>query len=61
MNSVGQIGGFLSPIVFARFDDPAIPLYIASGLYLAGSVCWLFVDPRRPIHLADDDAVGDVA
>jgi MFS transporter, ACS family, glucarate transporter len=60
MNTAGQIGAVLSPIILARFlkegaEDWATPLYIAGALYLAGSACWLFVDPRRPISIALDE------
>jgi nitrate/nitrite transporter NarK len=55
MNTAGQIGAFLSPIILPYFleqreADWATPLYIAGSLYLAGAVCWLFIDPRRPIQ-----------
>ena len=55
MNTAGQIGAFLSPIILPLFlkrgaEDWATPLYIAGAFYLAGAVCWLFVDPRRPIR-----------
>ncbi len=54
MNSAGQLGAFLSPIILPYFlpegaEDWATPLYIAGALYIAGSACWLFIDPRRPI------------
>ncbi len=54
MNSAGQIGAFLSPLILPYFlpegaEDWASPLYIAGGLYIAGAACWLFIDPRRPI------------
>ncbi|MFI5460964.1 MAG: hypothetical protein ACHRXM_36610 [Isosphaerales bacterium] len=54
MNTTGQIGAFLSPIILPLFlkkgaEDWATPLYIAGALYLAGAASWLFVDPRRPI------------
>jgi MFS family permease len=57
MNSTGQIGGFLSPIILALFlkkgaEDWSSPLYIAGALYLMGAACWLLVDPRRPILAA---------
>lgn len=54
MNTAGQLGAFLSPIILPylladpkRPEDWALPLYIAGGLYLCGAVCWLFVDPNR--------------
>jgi len=56
MNTAGQIGAFLSPIVLAyllkdqsRPQDWRLPLFIAGGLFLAGSLCWLIVDPAKPI------------
>ena len=55
MNTAGQVGAFLSPIVVARFlnegaEDWATPLHIAGALYIAGAACWMFIDPDRPIH-----------
>lgn len=53
MNTAGQIGGILSPIVLERINNhyghwtPA--LYVIGGLYMAGGLCWLGVDPRRAI------------
>ena len=56
MNTAGQVGAFLSPIVLAyllkdqhRPEDWVLPLFIAAALYLAGAACWLLVDPFRPI------------
>jgi MFS family permease len=55
MNTAGQVGAFLSPIVLALFLDHSprdwtTPMLIMGGLYLGGAFCWLFVDPRRPIE-----------
>lgn len=53
MNTAGQIGGFLSPIVTAllveRFSSWSAPLYLCGALYLIGACCWYFIEPRRPI------------
>ena len=51
MNTAGQVGAVLSPIILPRFAEPAVPLCIAGALYLVGASCWLLVDPRRPIRL----------
>jgi MFS transporter, ACS family, glucarate transporter len=67
MNTAGQIGAFLSPIVLAyllkgkdqaNYQEWFLPLFIIGILYFAGALCWLFVDPRRPIVAgsADDRA-----
>jgi MFS family permease len=54
MNTSGQIGGILSPIVLAYLVDAfanwALPLYVMAGLYLMASVCWLFIHPERPLE-----------
>jgi MFS transporter, ACS family, glucarate transporter len=60
MNSSGQIGAFLSPIILPIFlrpgsEDWATPLYITGLLYLFGSGCWLLVDPRRKIKAVWDE------
>lgn len=59
MNTAGQVGAFLSPLILPFFLNPgaedwATWLYLAGALYLAGSACWLVIDPTRPI--ADDSA-----
>jgi MFS family permease len=50
MNTTGQIGGILSPVVLAvlveRFADWTLPLYVMAALYALSSICWFFVDPR---------------
>ena len=50
MNTTGQVGGILSPIVLAvlveRFSNWTLPLYVMAALYLVSSICWLMVNPR---------------
>src|SRR5262245_15895558 len=53
MNTAGQVGGFLSPIVAAlivdRYASWSAPLYVCGILYFFGALCWWFIDPRKPI------------
>lgn len=53
MNTSGQVGGILSPILLAliveRFDDWSLPLLVMAGLYTAASLAWLAIDPRKPL------------
>lgn len=56
MNTSGQIGGVLSPIVFAllmrNFGSWSGPLYIMAALYALGAVCWYFIHPERSLQHA---------
>ena len=51
MNTFGQVGGILSPIILAyivdRFGDWSMPLHILSGLYLIAAICWVLIHPER--------------
>jgi len=51
MNTAGQIGGILSPIVLAyivdRLGNWSMPLHIVSALYLMAAICWIFIHPER--------------
>jgi ACS family glucarate transporter-like MFS transporter len=53
MNTSGQIGSILSPILVAttvqRFSNWSAPLYLTGVLFLFGALCWLWVDPTRPV------------
>jgi MFS family permease len=51
MNTAGQIGGILSPVVLAyivdRFGNWSMPLYILAALYLVAAIAWVFIYPER--------------
>jgi MFS family permease len=51
MNTAGQVGGILSPIVLAwivdRIGSWSMPIEVLSGLYLIAAVCWLRIHPGR--------------
>jgi ACS family glucarate transporter-like MFS transporter len=53
MNTSGQVGAILSPIlvgfVLQRFSNWTAPLYLAGVLFLLGALCWLWVDPTKPV------------
>jgi len=57
MNTSGQVGGVLSPIVFAFLTRTsaswAAPLFVTAALYLGGAVCWYFVHPERTLAMND--------
>ena len=50
MNTAGQIGGILSPIILAhivdKFGDWSMPLHILSALYLIAAICWTVIRPE---------------
>jgi MFS family permease len=49
MNTAGQVGGILSPIVLAyivdELSDWSLPLHVLAGLYLMASVSWIAIHP----------------
>lgn len=53
MNTSGQIGGMLSPVVLAYVIDSsanwALPIYIMAGLYAIATACWFVIDPTRTL------------
>lgn len=55
MNTWGNIGGALSPLVVGYavgwWNSWTVPFYITAGVYLFGAVCTLLVDPRKRISV----------
>jgi MFS family permease len=53
MNTAGQIGSILSPIVVIylaeRYDDWNAPLVLIAILFALGAVCWCAIDPSRRV------------
>jgi MFS transporter, ACS family, glucarate transporter len=51
MNTTGQVGSILSPIVtgwvVTHFLNWQTPLVIMGGLYVASAIFWMAVDPRK--------------
>jgi len=53
MNTSGQVGSIVSPILIAtvvqRFSNWSAPIYLTGVLFLLGALCWVWVDPTRPV------------
>jgi MFS family permease len=63
MNMMGNLGGFVSPIVIGYIldwtKDPVtlsatsvgfnLAFYVTAVLYLVGAICWLFIDSTTPL------------
>jgi ACS family glucarate transporter-like MFS transporter len=53
MNTVGNLGGLLTPLVFGyavdRLGSWTLPFVITAIVYAMGALAWLFIDPRRQI------------
>jgi MFS family permease len=53
MNTSGQVGAILSPILVAfvvqRFSQWSAPLYVTGALFLFGALCFVWVDPTKPV------------
>jgi MFS transporter, ACS family, glucarate transporter len=55
MNMMGNLGGFLSPIVLnyimeSHAGDWHVPLHVAAATYLVAAACWVFIDPVTPLE-----------
>jgi sugar phosphate permease len=54
MNMVGNVGGFLSPIVLGyilqRTGDWNLNFYVTAGVYAFGALCWWLLDPVTPLE-----------
>lgn len=55
MNTVGQVGGILSPIVLAYLvdltNDWNIPLMVLAGIYATAALAWLAIDPDQRVEI----------
>ena len=55
MNMMGNVGGFVSPIVCGYLVKHTgnwnLAFYVTAAAYLLGAVCWLSMDPVTPLEL----------
>ena len=53
MNTSGQIAAILMPAIVGYslkwFGNWNVPFYLLAGLFVMGAVCWLFIDPKKPV------------
>jgi MFS transporter, ACS family, glucarate transporter len=53
MNTSGQVGSIVSPIlivtVVQRFSNWSAPIYVTGVLFLCGMLCWVWIDPTKPV------------
>ena len=53
MNTFGNLGGLVGPLVVGlmvdRLGSWTLPLYVTAGVYVAGALAWLAIDPKRRI------------
>jgi MFS transporter, ACS family, glucarate transporter len=53
MNTSGQVASLLIPLVVGYsvqwFNNWDFPIYLLAFMFLGGTVCWLFIDPYRPV------------
>jgi nitrate/nitrite transporter NarK len=53
MNTVGNLGGTLAPVVVGyaveRWGSWNIPFYVTASVLVIGVVMWLLIDPRRSV------------
>jgi len=54
MNMMGNLGGFVSPIVIGyiveQTNNWALTFYLTAAVYLVGAVFWLMMDPVTPLE-----------
>ncbi|MGH9673717.1 MAG: MFS transporter, partial [Bryobacteraceae bacterium] len=54
MNTAGQVGGMLNPVIMAMtvdlFGGWTVALCLMGTLYLLGAACWFWVDPTVKVE-----------
>jgi MFS family permease len=61
MNTAGQIGGAVGPVVVGYIlqymnHNWTLTFAISAAIYILGGLCWIFIDPVNPIERAEPAA-----
>jgi ACS family glucarate transporter-like MFS transporter len=63
MNTMGQVGGILSPLALAYLVDATnnwnIPLMVLAGIYAVAGVSWLAIDPDQRVEAVGSKQLHD--
>ena len=57
MNTSGQIAAIVMPLVgysLKWFDNWNVPFYLLAGLFVMGAMCWVFIDPKKPVFEGEE-------
>jgi ACS family glucarate transporter-like MFS transporter len=58
MNTSGQIAAILMPPIVGYslkwFGNWNVPFYLLAGLFVMGALCWMFIDPKKPVFEGDE-------
>jgi MFS family permease len=58
MNTSGQVASLVMPLVVGYsvewFNNWDMPIYMLAFMFLGGAVCWLLIDPHKPVF--EDEA-----
>jgi MFS family permease len=62
MNTSGQIASLITPLIVGYsvqwFNNWDFPIYMLAGMFLMGAVCWLLIDPYKPVFEEDRTAAA---
>jgi fucose permease len=58
MNTSGQVGAFICPIVVGYASNWTGPMYLTGVLYILGAICWVIIDPARRVFSEEPEPVA---
>jgi MFS family permease len=63
MNTAGNLAGFFAPPTIAYVlsvtdGNWPITFYLSAGIYFAGMLCWIFIDPVTPLDVVEESTAS---